>query len=103
MGKFISKIVFMPPPHYYLPDDEFKYLNTSHNSKIQFRFINRNAKYSILISHGNAEDIFSVCDWALNKFLKYIDVNLILYGKNLLIIFQILNYYYTYNRVYWIW
>ena len=83
MGKIISKIVFMPPPYYSQPDDEYKYLNTSHNSRIQFRFINRNAKFSILVSHGNAEDIISVYDWAINRFSKYVDVNIILYGNKI--------------------
>ncbi len=83
MGKFISKIVFMPPPYYSHPDEDTKFLNTSHNSKIQFRFINRNAKFNILISHGNAEDIVSVSDWAINKFSKYVDANIILYGKSI--------------------
>jgi len=107
MGKFISKIVFMPPPYYSQPDDEYKFLNTSHNSKIQFRFINRNAKFNILISHGNAEDIISVSDWAANKFSKYVDVNIILYGTLLYIwnIFHIhiLNEIFKNYRIYWIW
>ena len=98
MGKYISKLVFMPPPFYSQPDDDTKYLNTSHNSRIQFRFINRNAKYNILISHGNAEDIISVSDWVINKFSKLIDANFILYGK----IFSLISSK-KYIRVYRIW
>jgi hypothetical protein len=81
MGKFISKLVFMPPPFYSNPDDDTKYLNTAHNSRIQFKFINRNARYNILISHGNAEDIISVSEWTLSKFSNFVEANFILYGK----------------------
>ena len=84
MGKLISKIVFMPPPYYSHPDDDFIYIKSEHNSRIQFKYINRNARYNLLISHGNAEDIISVMEWVITKLLKYIDVNIILYGKLIL-------------------
>ena len=42
-------------------------------------YINRNAKYTIILSHGNAEDIYVVEGWLRNYFLKGIDVNCIVY------------------------
>lgn len=84
MGGLISKLVFMPPPYYPSSDGDIKYLNTIHNSRIQFKFFNRNAKFNLLISHGNAEDIVSVTEWAVNVLARYVnDINIILYGNSI--------------------
>ena len=42
-------------------------------------FINRNAKYTVILSHGNAEDIYLVETWLQTYFLKQVDVNAVVY------------------------
>lgn len=81
MGNIINKFVFMPPGRevYIAPDDIF--LETKHGSRIHTKFINRNAKFTFVISHSNAEDIEGVFAWASSKLLTYCDVNIFMYGK----------------------
>jgi predicted transcriptional regulator len=82
MGKFISKLVFIPPNKACPIDLETDViLTTRHNSKIQVKIIDRKAKLNMIVSHGNAEDISSVHEWAINTFLEYVNVNVIIYGK----------------------
>jgi len=80
MGKYISKFVFQPPGKFSIFDSNDKILLTKHNSKIQFKYINRGAKLNLLVSHGNAEDINSVKDWAENYLYRNININLVMYG-----------------------
>ena len=42
-------------------------------------FINRNAKYTMIFSHGNAEDIYLVQSWLQSYFLKHVNVNAVVY------------------------
>jgi hypothetical protein len=82
MGKFVSKLVFLPPCRLSAIDpDSDIILTTKHNSKIQVKIIDRKAKFNMLISHGNAEEINSVYDWAVNTLLEYVNVNVIVYGS----------------------
>ncbi len=83
MGKFISKLVFVPPSKATPIDlERDKVLTTKHHSKIVVKIIDRKAKLNLLVSHGNAEDISSVYDWAVNTLLEYVNVNVVIYGKN---------------------
>jgi hypothetical protein len=83
MGKFISKLVFIPPSRISQFDIENDViLTTKHNSRIQVKIIDRKSKFNLLISHGNAEDIISVYDWAVNNLLEYVNVNVVAYGRN---------------------
>ena len=43
------------------PDHLF--LHSKSGSKLQVLFINKNAKYTMIFSHGNAEDIYLVQTW----------------------------------------
>jgi len=82
MGKFLSKIVFAPPKRISLFDAEKDFnLKTKHNSNIQVRVVDRKAKFYLIISHGNAEDLTSAYNWAMNVLLKFVNVNLVIYGK----------------------
>ena len=83
MGKFVSKMVFMPPNKLcpYDPETDV-FLETKHQSKTQVRIIDKKAKFNLLVSHGNAEDISSVYDWAVSTLLQYVNVNVVMYGKN---------------------
>lgn len=82
MGSFISKLVFLPPSRISPIDfDTDLILKTKHNSKIQVKIIDRKAKFNLLISHGNAEDVSSVYDWVIQTLLEHVNVNVIIYGK----------------------
>lgn len=81
MGKFVSKFVFLPPNKFTIPDEDDLTLATENGSRIQVKIINRGAPFNMLVSHGNAEDIYSVLYWAENVLLKYVNVNVIMYGK----------------------
>ena len=58
---------------------EHLYLHSKSGSKLQVMYINRNAKYHMILSHGNAEDIYLVETWLKSYFLKQVDVNCIVY------------------------
>lgn len=82
MGKLISKIVFLPPSRITPIDPERDViLTTKQGSNIQVRIIDRKSKFYFLISHGNAEDLTSAYEWAKNVLLKFVDVNVVVYGK----------------------
>ncbi len=57
MGGTVSKLVFQPPEPTYVKDDNLIWLQTSTNDVIPAFFIDRRAKYTIMFSHGNAEDL----------------------------------------------
>ena len=59
------------------PDHLF--LHSKSGSKLQVLFINRNAKYTVVFSHGNAEDIYLVQTWLQSYFLKHVEVNAVVY------------------------
>lgn len=59
------------------PDHLF--LHSKSGSKLQVLFINKNAKYTMIFSHGNAEDIYLVQTWLENYFLKNVHVNAVVY------------------------
>jgi fermentation-respiration switch protein FrsA (DUF1100 family) len=53
-----DKLIFQPQPAFYNEDSTLK-LTTPNGEKISAKFFqNQNAEYTILFSHGNAEDIF---------------------------------------------
>jgi hypothetical protein len=80
MGKIVSKFLFLPPKNIYQIDDSDLFLKTTHNNIIQVKVIDRNAKFYLLVSHGNAEDIYSVYDWAVSILLPQVNVNVVMYG-----------------------
>ena len=89
MGSIINKIVFMPQLKVHDQDSENDiFLPTSHGSQIQVKTIIKNEKYLyLIISHGNAEDVYGVHDWALKSLSHYVNVNIIMneytgYGTN---------------------
>ena len=80
MGKVISKFVFMPPKRKILSENDDIHLLTSKKNRIQVKIVNRFAKYNLLISHGNAEDIHMTYEWADKVLVRYVNVNVIVYG-----------------------
>ena len=81
MGSLVSKFVFLPPKNVSIPDEEDIILSTSHGSRIQVKILDRYAPFTIIISHGNAEDIYSILYWAENVLLKYVNINVVMYGN----------------------
>lgn len=81
MGSLISRIVFMPPTKHPEHDAENPiFLNTSHKSQIQVLTINKdeNGLY-LIISHGNAENVEGVYNWAKNSLSNFVNVNIVMY------------------------
>ena len=60
--------------------------DTKNKSIIQVKIINKNASMYLLISHGNAEEVGSVYDWANNTLVDYLYVNIVIYGRYILFI-----------------
>ena len=83
MGSLITNILFMPPLK--VPEDEGdgegdQLLKTPHGSQIQVKTYIKNQKYLyMLISHGNAEDIYSVNEWVTKILCNFVNVNIIMY------------------------
>lgn len=80
MGQTLaSKVLFQPPVSRFPMNPDHLFLHSKSGSKLQVLFINRNAKYTLVISHGNAEDIYLVEQWLQTYFLKQVDVNCVVY------------------------
>jgi hypothetical protein len=54
-------------------------LRTKDGNEIPVRFLNLGYDYTIMISHGNAEDIHRVEDWAITHFIRYVKANILIY------------------------
>lgn len=64
---FPYKLLFRPQPSLYRDDQNIIKLSTYDGQKISAKFYpNENARYTILFSHGNAEDIGSIESFAAN-------------------------------------
>ena len=75
----ISKVLFQPPVSRFPMNPDHLYLHSKSGTKLQVMFINRNAKYTMIFSHGNAEDIYLVQHWLQQYFLKQVNVNAVVY------------------------
>jgi hypothetical protein len=56
-------VMFQPPVSRFPMNPDHIYLHSKSGAKIQVLFINKNAKYTMIFSHGNAEDIYLVQNW----------------------------------------
>lgn len=55
---FADKIIFQPQTPFYADDDSIIKIETENGEKISAKYLkNENAEYTILFSHGNAEDL----------------------------------------------
>lgn len=80
MGTLVSKIVFMPPGRIHEESDKDITLKTAHDSNILVKEIIKNENYLyLIISHGNAEDVYGVYEWAAHSLSQYVNVNIIMY------------------------
>jgi pimeloyl-ACP methyl ester carboxylesterase len=83
MGSLITNILFMPPLIVHDDDQDTEgdtMLNTPHGSQIQIKTYIKNKDYLyMLISHGNAEDIYIVYEWVSKILVNFVNVNVIMY------------------------
>ncbi|CAE8619314.1 unnamed protein product [Polarella glacialis] len=80
MGSAISKIVFQPPEATYTRDPNLIWLHTSEHEVIPAFFIDRGreAKFTLLFSHGNAEDLGMIIQY-FREVSHLLDVNIFAY------------------------
>ena len=83
MGSLITNILFMPPLKIREDDQDTKgdaELPTPQGSKIKVKTYIKNPKYLyMLISHGNAEDIYLVYEWVTKYLINFVNVNVLMY------------------------
>jgi pimeloyl-ACP methyl ester carboxylesterase len=84
MGNKLNKIVFFPPhrPHQQeeYENDIFIQSHSLKNNQVQIKTLIQSESYPyLIISHGNAEDIYSVYDWVYNIFSKQCKINFVMY------------------------
>ena len=79
MGCACTALVFQPPPVRERSRAASLILRTKHGNQISARFLNGNFKHTVLLSHGNAEDLPRVEDWLERIFAPRVKVNVMLY------------------------
>ena len=75
----ISNLVFQPPLPKLKPPSSTLLLQTSDGNRIPAKFFNMNREFTILMSHGNAEDITRVEDWVQKIFMPKVQSNIFIY------------------------
>uniref|UniRef100_A0A7S1LSM7 Serine aminopeptidase S33 domain-containing protein n=1 Tax=Alexandrium catenella TaxID=2925 RepID=A0A7S1LSM7_ALECA len=78
MGSALSMIVFQPPVPSYDKDPNLIWLQTSENEVIPAFFIDKEAKFTMLFSHGNAEDIGMIIQY-FREVSHILNVNIFAY------------------------
>ena len=59
-NKVFAKVLFQPPVSRFPLNPDHLYLHSKAGTKIPMLLLNNNAKYTMIFSHGNAEDIYIV-------------------------------------------
>nr|BAN64547.1 hypothetical protein [Babesia bovis] len=80
MGNILNTVVFHPPmPSYSFDDPHLHMFPTKAGHKIAAYYVkHRTARFTILYSHGNAEDIGDVACSLMNRIAKW-NANVFLY------------------------
>jgi len=78
MGGALANLVFQPPEPMYSMDPNLIWLRTSMGELIPAFFINRWARYTLLFSHGNAEDLGGVIEM-VREISDTLEVNVLVY------------------------
>lgn len=78
-GCSLSSLVFQPPPTKLKSPSSSISLQTSDGNTIPARYFNLGREYTILMSHGNAEDITRVDEWVQKIFINKVQANIMLY------------------------
>merc|ERR1712061_545435 len=78
MGTLVTKLVFQPPDASYTRDPNLIWLHTAEHEVIPAFFIDRDAKFTLLFSHGNAEDLGMIIQY-LRGVSHFLEVNVSAY------------------------
>lgn len=78
MGAGISNLVFQPPEATYTKDPNLIWLHTAEHEVIPAFFIDRDAKLTLLFSHGNAEDLGMIIQY-FREVSHILEVNIFSY------------------------
>lgn len=78
MGSAIDKIVFQPPDATYTKDPNLIWLHTGEHEVVPAFFIDRDAKFTLLFSHGNAEDLGMIIQY-FREVSHILEVNIFAY------------------------
>jgi len=78
MGGTLTKLVFQPPDATYTKDPNLIWLHTSEHEVIPAFFIDRDAKLTLLFSHGNAEDLGMIIQY-FREVSHNLEVNIFAY------------------------
>eukprot|EP00928_Gymnodinium_smaydae_P053772 TRINITY_DN37691_c0_g1_i1.p1 TRINITY_DN37691_c0_g1~~TRINITY_DN37691_c0_g1_i1.p1 ORF type:complete len:258 (+),score=52.42 TRINITY_DN37691_c0_g1_i1:124-897(+) len=78
MGAAVEKLAFQPPRPTYTRDPNLIWLQTAENEVIPAFFIDRDAKFTLLFSHGNAEDLGMIIRY-FREVSHILDVNIFAY------------------------
>ena len=78
MGCACSGTIFMPPDNPCIPVNS-TLLRTKDGNNIPIKYINLGYKFTLLVSHGNAEDIVKLEEWIITDFLHIVKANILLY------------------------
>ena len=79
MGCSVSSLVFQPPAQKKMPSPHLIFLETFNNNLIPAKYFNDGQEFTILMSHGNAEDITRVDSWVSRSLLKHVKANVLIY------------------------
>jgi pimeloyl-ACP methyl ester carboxylesterase len=84
MGNHINNLVFFPPHRHHQQEeyenDIFIQSQTNKNNQVQIKTLILDESYKyLIISHGNAEDIYNVYDWVYNTLSKLCKINFVMY------------------------
>jgi len=74
----LSKVIFQPPEPTYTKDPNLIWLHTSDHEVIPAFFIDKDAKYTFLFSHGNAEDLGMIIQY-FRDVSALLEVNIFAY------------------------
>jgi fermentation-respiration switch protein FrsA (DUF1100 family) len=78
MGNGIAKLVFQPPDATYTKDPNLIWLHTAEHEVIPAFFIDRDARFTLLFSHGNAEDLGMIIQY-FREVSHILEVNVFAY------------------------
>ena len=68
----------MPPDNPCIPVNS-TLLRTKDGNNIPIKYINLGYKFTLVVSHGNAEDIVKLEEWIITDFLHIVKANILLY------------------------
>ena len=79
MGCSITSLVFQPPMPKKKQPTFLLHLETLNKKTIPARYFNLDKEYTILMSHGNAEDFTRVEEWVNKTLIQSVDANVFIY------------------------